>query len=153
MDANHINPFIKSTLNVFETMLNCKVQRTGLTLVETPEAIHEISGIIGLSGKASGSVVVNVSREVALGAYERLLGEPVDQINDEVTDSIGELTNMIAGSAKADLHQYEMSVGIPNVITGVGHMVHFPSKIRPICVHFSSDLGPLALIVGLNILS
>lgn len=153
MDANHINPFIKSTLNVFETMLNCKVQRTGLTLVETPEAIHEISGIIGLSGKASGSVVVNVSREVALGAYERLLGEPADQINDEVTDLIGEITNMIAGSAKADLHQYEMSVGIPNVITGVGHTVHFPSKVRPICVHFSSDLGPLALIVGLNILS
>ena len=153
MDANHINPFIRSTLNVFETMLNCKVERNGLSLVETPKAIHEISGIIGLSGKASGSVVINVSREVALGAYERLLGEPVDQINDEVTDLIGELTNMIAGTAKAELHRYAMSVGIPNVITGVGHMVHFPSKIRPICVHFSSDLGPLALIVGLNALS
>ena len=148
MDVNHINPFIKSTLNVFDTMLSCKVERNGLSLVETPKAIHEISGIIGLSGKASGSVVINVSREVALGAHERLLGEPVDQINDEVTDSIGELTNMIAGQAKSQLERYELSVSIPTIVTGRNHLIQYASNVKPMCIMFDSGIGPFAIEMG-----
>lgn len=71
------------------------------------------------------------------------------EIDDDVVDAIGELTNMVAGVAKAELEEYELSASLPNVITGDQHEIHFPSNVTPICVHFETDWGPLTLEFGL----
>jgi chemotaxis protein CheX len=71
------------------------------------------------------------------------------EINDDVLDAVGELTNMVAGAAKAELEEYELMVSLPNVITGRDHDVHFPSNVTPICVSFETDWGELTLEVGL----
>ncbi len=89
---------------------------------------HEVSGVIGLSGKAQGTVVLGLSREAALGAAEVLLQERPPEINGDVTDAIGELVNIIAGSAKAKLEHLELSVSLPTVITGKCHCVEFPTE-------------------------
>ena len=61
---------------------------------------------------------------------------------------MGELVNMVAGGAKAQLEQLDMSLTIPTVITGK-FCVEFPSKTSPICVPFESPWGPLTVEVGL----
>ena len=71
------------------------------------------------------------------------------ELNDDVLDAVGELTNMVAGRAKAELEEYELSVSLPNVITGMGHEVHFPSNVTPLSIAFDTDWGPLTLEVGL----
>ena len=45
---------------------------------------------------------------------------------------VGELTNMVAGAAKAELDEYELKISLPNVITGESYSVRFPSKATPI---------------------
>lgn len=150
MRAELINPFIRSLQRTFQTMLNCRVERTTLSLKESSRASHEVSGVIGLTGRAVGAVVLSLSREVALKAAATLLLCEVDEINADVLDVVGELTNVVAGAAKAELEQYALAVGLPNVITGKDHEVHFPSNVTPICIHFSSDWGPLTLEVGLT---
>ena len=55
---------------------------------------------------------------------------------------------MVAGGAKAQLAQLDLSLGIPNVVTGPGHSVHFPSNVQPMCISFESDLGSFAIEVG-----
>ena len=70
------------------------------------------------------------------------------EIDDDVLDAVGELTNMVAGAAKAELEEYSMQVSLPNVITGAGHEVHFPSEVSPISIAFDTDWGPISLEVG-----
>jgi chemotaxis protein CheX len=148
--VEYINPFVSSTVSVFETMLSCQLSRQPLQAKDHVQPEHEISGIIGLSGKASGIVVLSVSRDVALAATESMLGERPAGIDADVADVIGELTNMIAGSAKAKLAQLEMSVGLPTVITGRNHIVNFPPKTTPLCIPFLASWGPLCLEVSLT---
>ncbi len=149
MKVEYINPFVTSIISVFDTMLGCSLTRGKPFVKSGPQPEHEVSGIIGLSGKARGTVVLSLSREAAINATAELLKERPAEIDGEVTDAIGELTNIIAGGAKAQLEQFAMSASLPSVITGKGHTVEFPSESRPICIPFESKWGPIALEVGL----
>lgn len=150
MKAEYINPFVTSLHNTFRTMADCEVRRGALRLSTGPCPSHDVSGIIGLSGKAIGTVVLSLSRSVALRAASAMLMTECTELNADVTDAVGELTNMVAGAAKAQLEQLDMSIGLPTVIIGSGHTVRFPSNVQPLCVPFDTEWGPLALDVGLT---
>ncbi len=150
MRADYINPFIASLQNAFSTMLHCDVRRGAISLKDSSSPTYEISGIVGLSGKAVGTVVVSFSEAVAIKAASVMLLHDTTEVNADVVDAAGELTNMVAGGAKAKLEEYELSVSLPNVVTGRGHEVRFPSDVTPICVQFETDWGPMALEVGLT---
>jgi chemotaxis protein CheX len=150
MRAEHINPFLSSLTNTFRTMLAIDVSRGNMWLKTDNSALHEVSGVIGLSGRAVGSVVLSLSAELAKRAASHMLMTEIDEINDDVTDAVGELANMVAGAAKAQLEELEMSVSLPNVITGTNYSVRFPSDVKPICIPFTTDWGPLVLEVGLT---
>jgi chemotaxis protein CheX len=111
--------------------------------------MHEISGIIGLSGKAVGMVVLSLSEPLALKAASTMLMTETKEINDDVVDAVGELANMVAGAAKAELEEYELSVSLPSVVTGKNHEIRFPSNVTPICIPYETPWGPLMLEVGL----
>jgi chemotaxis protein CheX len=150
MQVEHINPFISALQNTFRTMLSREARRGNVAVKESSRAAHEVSGVIGLSGKAVGTVVVSFSKQVALGAAATMLMTEAEKIDDDVLDAVGELTNMVAGAAKAELAEYELSVSLPNVITGPAHEVHFPSEVTPISIAFDTDWGPVSLEVGLS---
>lgn len=147
--VEHINPFISAAVTTFRTMLGWELRRGKPVLKRTRTADHHVSGVIGLSGKAVGTVVLSFSETVALKAASALLLEEMSEINTEVLDAVGELTNMVAGAAKAQLEEYQLSVSLPNVVTGHQHMVHFPSTVTPISIPFETDYGPFTLEVAL----
>lgn len=148
MKVEHINPFLKAVTNTFNTMLAADATRGELQLGDPKARHYPISGLIGLSGRAQGMVVINLSTEVALKAASTMLMEEINEINDDVIDAVGELANVVAGQAKTDLEEYELSVGLPNVIMGDGHEIRFPSSTPPLVVPFKTDFGPLRLEVG-----
>lgn len=150
MQVEHINPFIRALQNTFETMLSCQARRGALAVKEGNLATHDISGVIGLSGKAVGSVVMSLTQAVAMKAASTMLMMDVEQVDEDVLDAVGELTNMVGGAAKAELEEYELKLGLPNVVTGAGHEVHFPTNVTPITIAFETDWGPLALEIGLT---
>jgi chemotaxis protein CheX len=148
MQVEYINPFLASLRNTFKTMLGCDARRGSVGIKKDHSPQYEVSGVIGLSGKAVGTVVLSFSKEVAVKAASTMLLTDLTEINDEVLDAVGELTNMVAGSAKAELEEYELQVSLPNVITGKGYEVHFPSEVTPIGIAFDTDWGPLTLEIG-----
>ena len=149
MCAEFINPFIISLVNTFETMLSCEVTRGKPHLKDYNHDLYEINGVIGLSGKAIGTVVVSLSRSVALQAASHMLMTPCDEINSDVVDAVGELANMVAGGAKAQLAEYNMSISLPNVFVGEKTELHFPSDVHPITIPFNTQWGPMRVDVGL----
>ena len=150
MKAEYINPFLVSTIATFKTMLGCVLTRGTPYVKNGLQPEHEVSGLIGLSGKAQGTVVLGLDREAALRATETMLQERPPEINGDVVDAIGELANIIAGGAKAQLAHLDLSVSLPSVITGKGHCIQFPTKVTPICIPFDSDWGLITVEVGLS---
>jgi chemotaxis protein CheX len=148
LTAEYVNPVISATRSVFEMMLNCVPNRTGLRMRTLQDPRHEVSAVIGVSGKAAGTIVVNLSQHAACEVLRRMVGSETTEITAEVCDAVGELTNMIAGSAKAQLAKYELSISLPNVISGSDHTVHFPSDVTPMVIAFESEIGPLTIEVG-----
>ena len=146
MIAEHINPFLTSLANTMQTMLGCSLQRGKLMLKSDHVTMHDYSGVIGLTGKAVGTVVVSLSKEMAIKATCKLLEAEESEITPEdIIDAVGELANVVAGGAKAQLEEYEMSVSLPTVITGQGHQVMFPSEVTPLVAPYESAWGPLTL--------
>jgi chemotaxis protein CheX len=150
MKAEYINPFVNATVEAFDKMLGCQVHRGALTLKTSRGTNFDISGVIGLSGNAIGTVVLSFSKELALKAAGALLMTEMTEISDDVVDAVGELTNMVAGAAKSKLEELNLSISLPNVITGAGHEIRFPSEVTPICIPFESEWGPLTVEVGLT---
>ena len=149
VNVEYINPFLAAALDVFRVMLDCDMKRGTPYLKGTVQPDHEISGVIGLTGKAIGTVVLSLGREAAITATGVMLGEKPTEINADVIDAVGELTNMIAGNAKAALERLEMSISLPNVIVGRNHSVEFPSGVTPIGLPLECEWGPISLSVGL----
>ena len=149
MKAEYINPFLSATVSVFGTMLGCELGRRDPFVKEGFRPEHEVSGIIGLSGKAKGIVVLSLNKEAALQATSVLLKEQHSEMNTDVIDAVGELTNIIAGNAKAQLEHLALSVSLPTVITGSGVSIEFPRDVSPICIPFESSWGEISVEVGL----
>jgi len=148
MQVEYINPFVNSLVHVFQTMLDCQARRSEICLTEGRLPTHSVSGVIGLSGRAKGTVVLSLSEEVALRAASAMLLTEFAEVNEEVVDAVGELTNMVAGGAKAQLEEFQLRIGLPNVVTGRDHEIHFPLEATPIRILFESDWGPLSVEVG-----
>ena len=149
MRVEHINPFIRSLHRAFETMLGCEVHRGPITFRGQEAPAYYVSGVVGLSGRAVGTVVLNLPEKVALQVASVMLMAEMTTVDDDVIDAIGELTNMVAGAAKAELEAYELMVSLPNVITGLAHEIRFPSNVIPISVPFETPWGSLVMEVGL----
>jgi chemotaxis protein CheX len=148
--AEHINPFIASIVEVFGTMLRCKITRGELSAGHGFQPAHDVSGVIGLTGKATGTVVVSLDRNVAISAAEAMLDARPDAVNRDVIDAVGEVTNMIAGRAKSQLEHLSMKLALPTVITGKDHVIRFGSAAQTICIPYHCPWGELTLEVGLE---
>jgi len=151
IEIDYINPVISALENVFSTMLDCKIERVGLGLMETNQALHPVSGIIGISGKGVGTIVLSMERSVALKATAiMLMMDEHTEIDNDVLDTVGELTNMVCGDAKAKLSQFQLSISLPNILHGEGCFLHFPQQAHPISIPFKCEWGLLALQIGFS---
>lgn len=149
MDVELINPFIDATLHVLETMAFTKAKAGTPFLKEDRVARGDVSGIIGLTGEASGTISVSFSEECILAIVSSMFGEEMPELNDEVKDAVGEITNMISGQARQKLEGMgrNLKAAIPTVIAGKNHSVtHITSK-PIVAVPFTTDNGGFTIEV------
>jgi chemotaxis protein CheX len=149
MTAEFVNPVLAAVKSVFESMLACTPRRTGLVLKENMSPRYELSAVIGVSGRVAGTVVLSHSSQTAFAILDRLVGIQTTEITAEVRDAVGELTNMIAGRAKAGLEHLSMTLALPTVVTGKNHVISFGSAAQTICIPYSCAWGEFTLEVGL----
>ena len=75
-------------------------------------------GMIQVQGKLTGSITVSAPSHLAISMTEAMLEEEVKDLNDDVYETIAEVTNIIAGGIKTFLSQQEeiFSLGLPQVL-------------------------------------
>jgi chemotaxis protein CheX len=145
--AEHINPFIKATMDTFASMVRVKVTPGKVKLKAGDPLSYDISGIIGLSGGAKGSVAISFPRETA-NAMVRAFSGAGEVEESGVIDAVGELANIIAGAAKKDLSQHNISISLPTVVTGKDHGINGPVDTVNMVVPFESEHGRFDLAIS-----
>ncbi len=121
---------IEATCEVFESMLFLQSVSKGAITEENKLAYKsELSGIISFGGDLSGSVVFSANRKTAIKVASAMLGEDINEANEDLEDAIGEITNMVAGGFKTRVSSYgiDFNISIPTVIQGENYTIsHFP---------------------------
>lgn len=149
MDVKCVNPFMGAIKNVFKTMLNMDTQ-FGKPHVKTADEIsHDVSGIIGLSGDVVGAVIVSFPKLSAIKIASMFSGIALSDADEDFTDAIGELANMIAGNAKKDIEGLNISITTPSVVIGSGHQVKSTRQIPKLVIPCSCPAGSFIVEVGM----
>lgn len=120
-DKRLIAAFVDGVLKVVKTMASTDAL-PGKPFIESNFTMKgEIAGMVGMvAPPLKGTLLITFPKDGILHVCENMVGEKYPDINKDVSDAVGELTNMIYGQAKATLNQmgYNFEMAIPSVIRG-----------------------------------
>ncbi len=140
MDAALVNPFIEGTLHILDTTAFVKVAPKPPFLKKDRISMGDISGLLEISGDLNGSAAITFSEESILGVVSAMFGEEMTEINEEINDAVGEISNMVAGHVTTKIAETgkqvkvkftELRFGQDAVIEhvdGAKHVLVFPFK-------------------------
>ena len=147
--ARIVASFVRSVMEVFLTMVHVQVKVGKPFLKKDPLPTYDVSGVIGLSGKYSGSMVLSLQEATAAALVAAFAGMPIPVKSPDFPDAIGELANMIAGNAKTSFGE-GTSISTPSIIMGVGHTVARLHDVPCIIIPCTTDHGAFALEINLK---
>lgn len=149
MDVRLVNPFINATINVLETMAFVRVESGKPYLKKDNTAVGDVSGVLGLTGVANGTISVTFEEKCILNIVSNMFGEVMGELNNEIADAVGELTNMISGQARRELAEQgkHFKAAIPSVVTGKEHSIIHYTEGPKIAIPFSTDNGEFTIEV------
>lgn len=145
MDTTYVTAFISATQKVFNTMLQLSVTFGKPVVTQGVPSKFDVSGVIGMSGDITGAVVLSFPTETALGVVKAFTGESVSTDNEDFSDAIGELANMVSGNAKSKFDGKSVSISCPCVIIGSDHKIQQPSESNCISIPCNCACGEFAV--------
>lgn len=146
-----INPFVSAAYHVLEFETKSPVTKGELRLEEAYYTSKEITALIGVVGKVSGTVLYGMDERTAKLIASANLGQTV-AIFDQLTESaVGELANMITGRASALLEEagYPCIITPPTMIIGRGTIIS-TSAVQRLVIPLLTKYGELSIAVALK---
>lgn len=147
MDANLVNPFIEATLNILETTASTSAKAKQPYLKKDPVARGVVTGLIHLSGNTSASISVSFSKDGILSIVSNMFGEDINELNDDIKDAVGEISNMISGQATNTIAQLDNSLKatLSSVVMEDKHKVPHLGRFPAIALPFETDNGEFTI--------
>lgn len=147
METKHIVEAVSSaTLEVFTTMLSSEPAAGESYTEHNATGLNDgVVSLIGLTGTWIGTGMLTCSAKLACRLSGNLLmSDPADvgdSVNDEVLDSLAEITNMIIGNVKNLLEAEfgELHLSIPTVVYGRNLTTHSRNDSEWAVVPFDCD--------------
>jgi chemotaxis protein CheX len=99
---------------------------------------------------ANGTIAVTFEEKCILTVVSNMFGESMTELNSEIADAVGELTNMISGQARRELRRNGkgFQAAIPSVVTGKEITVFGTIQKGPkIAIPFNTDSGDFTIEV------
>ena len=148
-DVDFINPFLDAVINVLSTMAGVEAAPGKPYINRKRVAAGDVTGLIGVSGHTTGTISLTLEKEAILAIVNNMLSEGYTEIDNDIADAVGELTNMISGQARAKLSQQGMSLraSTPSAIIGRGHTVEHLATAPILAIPFSTEQGALVVEV------
>ncbi len=146
MNVAFVNPFLSSFINVIKTMAQLELTpgKPKAKASQDTMARGDVSGLIGMVGsQTKGSLSISFEEGLALEIMRRMLGEAPDSVNEEVSDMVGEITNMVTGGAKRLLGEkgYDFDMATPMVVSGPSHTITHKADGTTVAMPFETEFG------------
>lgn len=148
MNERFVNVFVNGLINYIDHLKRLHADVGTPYLVENKQPlVHDITGIIGVSGHHKGCVYFtaprNFLRKVAASQGDANIDD------DNLLDLCGEIANTIAGNARAEFGKQFM-ISVPMVVDGMPKSLHLPQNARSYAIPISCSQDSPALIVCLE---
>ena len=153
MNAEFVNPFLSSFINVLKTMAQIEIKPGKPSLKKDATARGDVSGLIGMVGPtAKGSFSISFDKDLALNVFRLMVGETVEDLSEDITDMVGEITNMVSGGAKRQLGEkgYEFSMATPIIVTGKNHTIKHQVDGAKVLMPFVCEHGKAYIEICFN---
>lgn len=107
---------------VFELMLGCQLA----VPTTAEEATLDITSMVGLAGKLCGVLSLRCDGESAALMASKMLGAEADKVGSQISDALGEVSNMVAGNFKSKILGLSEGcmLSVPTVITGTDYSLY-----------------------------
>lgn len=148
MDASFAKPFIRGCSNVIQTMSGLPVTVGEIRTATPGEAFGVITGILGMSSvEYVGNMLIRFDRGSILEIVSAMLKENFTEVNQDIIDAVGEITNMIVGSAKRDFDQIgqKFDMASPAVVNGSEVFMSQACRGSALVIPFSVSKGTFVI--------
>jgi chemotaxis protein CheX len=131
-----LSALVESTQKVFETMVFQALGSRTPVEGEAPRPRSNVVGTVAFTGERCGIVAFYTTTETARTIAGAMLGIPAVEVNGEMPDAIGEITNMIAGTFRTRMALFgsRWAISVPTVTIGSDfHTTYFSNVKRVLC--------------------
>jgi chemotaxis protein CheX len=143
-----IRTFVEGATQYFEVSARQPAAVGSPYLVtEGPPAVHEYTGVIGISGKRKGAVCFTAPRSMLMVLLMRM--NETDTSETNMKDLIGEVANTISGNARRDFGK-DFVISVPSVVDTEGGKFRPPVNARPFIIPLNWRSHSAKLIVCLE---
>jgi chemotaxis protein CheX len=138
-----LSHLIGATKEVFETMVFKSLNSHTPIQGEALRPQSNVVGTVAFAGEHSGVVAFYSTTETARAIAGAMLGIEPAQVNGEMPDAIGEVTNMIAGTFRTKMAALgsPWAITVPTVTIGSDFYTTYVSDVRRVLCPFSMDDG------------
>ncbi|MCK5312267.1 MAG: chemotaxis protein CheX, partial [Desulfobacteraceae bacterium] len=88
-----------------------------------------------------------------LGVVSAMFGEEMTEMNEEIDDAVGEISNMIAGHVTTKMGEMgkKVKVKLNRVISGKDHVIEHIDSVDPVlAIPFKTTKGKFLIEMSLN---
>ena len=120
----------------------------GAPFVKKNSVAHgDVSAIVGVTGVKRGTISVSFTRACAEALVCGMLGDDVQDMDEDMRDAVGEVTNMVSGQARAILAEKGLVLqgATPSVISGTDHTIKHMTTSPVMAIPFTTDAGPFTV--------
>lgn len=104
MKMELIQPFINAADAVLAELLACNVRIGDLSMEEEAYRRKGVAAMITIRGDIEGRVIFDLAPSAAVNVAAKLAGEPVEESEDLVKETVFEIANQIIGNAVTSLN-------------------------------------------------
>lgn len=139
-----------------KTMVNTECERVGLYVKKDKQTqmVGDVSVMLSTFGALEGTVVLSFPRKTSIKLVAAMLmDDSIDDFNDDVFDGIGEIGNLVVGSAKSAIAQKfgkVTNLSIPTTLVGKPHDLQHQKGIPCIGCVFNTKHGKFVLEVAVR---
>ncbi len=150
MEAMLVNPFIEGTLHILSTTASVRARPDPPFIKNGTQPLGDITGMMEIQGDVSGSAALTFSRGSILNIVSEMFGEAMTELNEDITDAVGELSNMIAGHVNTRMVELDKKakVRFARIFQGASQTIDHSAAGAPVLVlPFRTTRGKVVLEV------
>jgi chemotaxis protein CheX len=144
MDESIVMAFSQAAKSTFRDMFGLgATESESRELSASEDHGWDLTGLVGLAGQAQGVIAIRLTQSLIAGL---LAGSGVAAGGDEERRQlegglVGEITNIIAGSAISAINGLDIQIAPPVVVRGPNHKIGWPAIAPVVALTFALPSG------------